>query len=50
MMSESKRLHDGEEEKGSPSRNRAEVKFVPDDDDGEEFKEDAKVTSNQQGT
>eukprot|EP01036_Dinobryon_divergens_P030049 gene30047-39241_t len=47
-MSESKRLHDGEEEKGSPSRNRAEAKFVPDDDDGEEFKEDAKVTSNQQ--
>ena len=47
-MSESKRLHDGEEEKGSTSRNRAEAKFVPDDDDGEEFKEDAKVTSNQQ--
>lgn len=47
-MRDSKGFHE-EEEKGSPSKNRAEVKFVSDNDDDEEFKDDAKVTSNQQG-
>ena len=34
----------------SPSKNRAELKLVSDDDDIEEYKDDAKVTENQQGS
>ena len=34
----------------SPSKNRAELKLASDDDDVEEYKDDAKVTANQQGS